>query len=239
MARRRIWSELVPLDVLAETPALEALAARRVQLLFAVQPGQEEGARRVVARCASQGLSVGLWPLLDDADGRWLHPGNAERFEAWVRTLLDAVEGPIDALALDLEGALGGHGGHGLGNTVGRRVLQHPHGGLQALAQPRCPVLDLSGIEHVDAVWERGVDPRGHVGEVDRPGERQLGELGGRTEAQRKGVAEAHLRVGAEPFRVRDRQIGLPQGSFPDPAEVDRADVPELPGLGEPNPGAH
>lgn len=103
MARRRIWSELVPLDVLAETPALEALAARRVQLLFAVQPGQEEGARRVVARCASQGLSVGLWPLLDDADGRWLHPGNAERFEAWVRTLLDAVEGPIDALALDLE----------------------------------------------------------------------------------------------------------------------------------------
>ncbi|MEC7520737.1 MAG: hypothetical protein VYE22_12770 [Myxococcota bacterium] len=102
-ARRRIWSELVPLPALARSSALEALAARGVQLLVAVWPGQEGDARRVVARAAELELSVGLWPQLPDEEGRWLNPGNAAPFEAWTRRLLDAIPEPIDTLALDLE----------------------------------------------------------------------------------------------------------------------------------------
>ena len=106
-SRRRIWSELLPLDALRRDAAtLEALAARSVELLAAVQPGQREDALALVAEASARGLSIGLWPLLADEAGRWLHPGNAGEFEAWIARLLEGLDGrglSIDAVALDLE----------------------------------------------------------------------------------------------------------------------------------------
>ncbi len=104
--RRRIWSELVPLAELSASPALGALARRDIGLLAAVQPGDVEHAVALVERARQLDLSIGLWPLLEDARGRWLHPGNAGAFVGWIETLLDALDRrglSVDTVALDLE----------------------------------------------------------------------------------------------------------------------------------------
>lgn len=106
MLRRRIYSELVPLDELRESPALPELARRGMQLLFAVQPGQLQGALSLLERAAELELSVGVWPLIDDAHGRWLNPRHAHVFESWATQLLDVIEASgarIDTVVLDLE----------------------------------------------------------------------------------------------------------------------------------------
>src|ERR1043165_6751530 len=105
-ARRRIYSELVPLDQLARAPILTALAERKVQLLAAVQPGGRDGALRVVERAREIDLSIGLWPLLPNDRGRWLHSENAAEFARWIDELLLEVDrrGPsIDAPGLPPE----------------------------------------------------------------------------------------------------------------------------------------
>ena len=104
--RRRIYSELVPLDQLARAPILAPLAEREVQLLAAVQPGGRDDALRVVERAREIGLSIGLWPLLPDDRGRWLHSENADEFARWIDELIVEIDRrglSIDALVLDLE----------------------------------------------------------------------------------------------------------------------------------------
>lgn len=100
MGRRRIYSELVPLEELARAPILGELARRKIQLLAAVQPHELELVIALVDRARALELSIGLWPLLSDARGRWLHRGNATEMRAWIDRLLDL---PVDAIVLDLE----------------------------------------------------------------------------------------------------------------------------------------
>jgi hypothetical protein len=89
---------------LLDDSILEVLAARRVQLLLAVQPGPLRPVLRVLDRAESLGLAVGLWPMLHDVDGRWWSARNGDAFLAWVETLLSGVRGrPIETLALDVE----------------------------------------------------------------------------------------------------------------------------------------
>jgi hypothetical protein len=105
-SRRRIYSELVPLDALASAPILTSLAERKVQLLPAVQPGGRDDALRVIERAREIDLSIGLWPLLHDDRGRWLCSENAGEFARWIDELLLEVDRrglTIDALVLDLE----------------------------------------------------------------------------------------------------------------------------------------
>jgi len=99
---RRVYSEHVPLAELVGHRALDALADRSIQLLAAVRPGEEPIAAELVASARARGLSVGLWPMLDDADGRWLNPANERRFEAWVDALVAELPA-IDSLVMDLE----------------------------------------------------------------------------------------------------------------------------------------
>lgn len=101
-----MWSELVPIRELARSPALAELASRGISLLAAVQPSDRDDAVALALRARELGLSIGLWPLLEDAHGRWLHPGNAGLFAAHIEALLGALDrssATIDALALDLE----------------------------------------------------------------------------------------------------------------------------------------
>lgn len=96
----------MPLRELSASPALSALAERGVALLAAVMPGEHEEALALVERAREEGLSIGLWPLLEDARGRWLHPGNAGAFVAHVEELLERLDRrglTVDAVALDLE----------------------------------------------------------------------------------------------------------------------------------------
>ncbi|HJL15296.1 MAG TPA: hypothetical protein RMH99_06560 [Sandaracinaceae bacterium LLY-WYZ-13_1] len=164
--RRRIWSELVPLDELRRSPLLEELARRDVQLLVAVQPGQAEAAVALLERARAVGLCIGLWPLLDDARGRWLNPSNAEPFEAWVVELLEAVDAAgrtVDALALDLEPPIAevrrvSDGRWDAARAWLRRELDEaPHRRLVALGRRR-------GLEVIAAVIPAVVAP-GRAGE--------------------------------------------------------------------------
>ncbi len=105
MKRRRIWSELVPYDELCSKKVLELLRDRGIGMLVAVTPDIADGAPKVVRACRAYGVSVGLWPMLHQAQGRWPSSFNAKAFVAFVDELLaelTAEELP-DELAIDLE----------------------------------------------------------------------------------------------------------------------------------------
>lgn len=166
---RRVYSEGVPLGDLVDAPVLEALRDRSIQLLAAVRPGEEAVAARLVERARAIELSIGLWPMLGDGDGRWLHPDNRERYRDFVDRVL-AAAGPIDTLVLDLEppiaevraivdGRLG----------AARSWLGRPHdvGVHAALARD----LAARGIESFAAV----VPPTLYPGRAGRGWQRALG----------------------------------------------------------------
>ena len=107
--RRRIWSETLPLAALTEPATLALLARFEVELIAAVRPWDLPGIPGLIGACNHAGVSVGLWPMIEDDAGRWASAANAPRFAAFVRQLLDVV--PVGAgvrdLAIDLEPPFG------------------------------------------------------------------------------------------------------------------------------------
>ena len=104
--RRRLWSEMVPYDRIAEASLLADLAARRIDLLVAVTPPSAHGAARLVDSCRAAGVGIGLWPMLDDRHGRWPSAANASRFASFCRELLSSLRAAAalpDEIAIDLE----------------------------------------------------------------------------------------------------------------------------------------
>lgn len=91
-ARRRVWCEtLAPGAALdAGVPAL--LGRYGAGIVLAARPPAHTDRgdlAALVARCRDEGVAAALWPMLDDADGRWLNARNAARFSAYVRDLVD------------------------------------------------------------------------------------------------------------------------------------------------------
>lgn len=126
MGGRRVWCETLPLDALADPALLGALAARDVGLLAAVRPGDLALVPPLLARAAEAGVRVGLWPMLNDAEGRWASAHNAERFCAFAEDAVARAEGSpaLVEVAVDLEPPFG---------IASRLVSRHPHGGGAAL----------------------------------------------------------------------------------------------------------
>lgn len=103
---RRVWCELLSPRDLASANVLDALAARGIALLAAVTPADVDGVTDLVRACRDAGVTVGLWPMLHRADGRWANVRTAPLFAAFVRKLVDSLEAASsmpDELALDLE----------------------------------------------------------------------------------------------------------------------------------------
>jgi hypothetical protein len=151
-ARRRLWSETVPYDDVAERSILADLAARRVDLLVAVTPPTAGQAARLVDCCRAAGVGIALWPMVDDRHGRWPSAANADRFVGFCRELVaslrDAAALP-DEIAIDLEPPI--QRARGLLAGSPRALLQLPsQGGMRALAEL---VLEL----HRDALRVTGV----------------------------------------------------------------------------------
>ncbi|MBK8694386.1 MAG: hypothetical protein IPN17_19410 [Deltaproteobacteria bacterium] len=107
--RRRIWSETLPFTALTEPATLALLARFRVELIAAVRPWDLPALPGLLGACNDAGVSVGLWPMIEDADGRWASASNAPRFTAFARRLLDALppEALVRDLAIDLEPPFG------------------------------------------------------------------------------------------------------------------------------------
>jgi hypothetical protein len=80
MPRRRIWCETVPADTLAAPTTVELLRRYGVDPILAVWPTTVSSGHAAARRFADAGLRPALWPMLADADGRWLGAGNAALF---------------------------------------------------------------------------------------------------------------------------------------------------------------
>lgn len=101
MQRRRIWCETVPPGELG-APATVALLRRfAITPIVAVWPHTALAAGPVCARYAGEGIPVVVWPMLADADGRWVSAGNVGAFSSFVERLCDELA--PGEIVLDLE----------------------------------------------------------------------------------------------------------------------------------------
>ncbi|WP_437909476.1 hypothetical protein WME95_17280 [Sorangium sp. So ce327] len=156
--RRRIWSELLPLEVVRAPGTLALLRRYALELSIAVRPETAAGLPDLVAACADAGVSVAVWPMIADEDGRWASAGNAAAFGAFVARLLDALdarrlaatevvfdlEPPIEAVRRALAG--------------GRGALDLLGGGPRgARGSPRWDEAQRAYTELAGAVHARGV----------------------------------------------------------------------------------
>ena len=105
LVRRRIWSEMLSPEDLIRDETLAPLAERGIEMLAAVFPRTAGAAGEMVLACRRHGIRAGLWPMLDDVQGRWANAANAEPFAAFVRGLLRDLGETArpDVVALDLE----------------------------------------------------------------------------------------------------------------------------------------
>ena len=102
--RRRIYSEDLPLTELARDEILAPLSARGIELVVAVRPTSLAELPRVLA--AARGMTVTVWPMLADADGRWASAATADAFAGFARAVVDFTDAariPIGELLVDLE----------------------------------------------------------------------------------------------------------------------------------------
>ena len=84
-------------------PALPLLARRGVALILAVRPWQLGELGDVLARAAAAGVEVAVWPMLADADGRWVSVASAPAWIAFADEVLARAGVPVAELVLDLE----------------------------------------------------------------------------------------------------------------------------------------
>jgi len=98
--RRRVWCETLPHG---EVAALGPLLAReRIDLLLAVRPAQLDGLDALVRELRDTGVFVGLWPMLDDADGRWASVASCAKFVAFTDEVVRRAPS-ADEIVIDLE----------------------------------------------------------------------------------------------------------------------------------------
>ncbi|NOY91637.1 MAG: hypothetical protein GXP55_10590 [Deltaproteobacteria bacterium] len=96
----RLYSEHVPLGEI-DAPLLRGLRAYGVELAVAAFAGHEDEYHALARRAQRAQVPLVVWPLLDDARGRWPSGGNVAAFREHV---LDFIEGLAPGtLLFDLE----------------------------------------------------------------------------------------------------------------------------------------
>lgn len=101
-ATRRIWSEFVPYEQLCSRELLRLLQPRQLQILVAVTPARIAGLPKLVATYRDAGIDLGLWPMIDDEDGRWGSTFNAQLYSDFVMRVAELAQ-PGSTIAIDLE----------------------------------------------------------------------------------------------------------------------------------------
>ncbi len=105
----RIYSEMLPYDALVRPRTLELLRRYGLDVVLAVRPWQLEPLGRVVRTLADAGVSLSIWPMLADEEGRWANGANASSFARFLGALLKTFDaGPCAPceILFDLEPAL-------------------------------------------------------------------------------------------------------------------------------------
>lgn len=107
MRRRRIWSETVPYATLTSARAMGLLRRYDLGVTIAVRPDTVGALPETLARLVGEGISVAVWPMLDDADGRWANAKNHATFAAFARKVAQASAGTrVSEVVVDLEPAI-------------------------------------------------------------------------------------------------------------------------------------
>lgn len=142
-----VFTEFLSLDDLLAAETLALLADAGVLVYVAMPPARAGRADEVVGRLREAGARVGLWPLLDEADGYWPNVWNGERFAASCRELLERLERidlVPDELLIDLEPPFD------VAKQVLRLRLPRPRrfdpGGAAALARLTADVAELCPV---------------------------------------------------------------------------------------------
>jgi hypothetical protein len=101
LPRRRVWCETVPAAVLAAPATARLLGRYAIDPILAVWPATIAEAGLAARSFRDAGLRPAIWPMLADADGRWIGAGNADLFCAFA----ERVAGDLQAaeIVLDLE----------------------------------------------------------------------------------------------------------------------------------------
>jgi hypothetical protein len=101
--RYRIWCEDLDYARLEDRKLLSALRDRNVSLLVSVKPHQLSTVSLMVRTCRRAGVSVGLWPMLENRAGRWVNNRTMGSFVEFARALLQVLDEPPQVLVVDLE----------------------------------------------------------------------------------------------------------------------------------------
>ena len=104
--RRRVWCETLPYEALASREVCDLLARYDLEVLVAVTPALRSGAARVFRTLADRGIHAAVWPMIDDAEGRWASSATLTTYVAFVDDLtaeLARANVTVDEVAIDLE----------------------------------------------------------------------------------------------------------------------------------------
>lgn len=103
--RRRLWCETLPYEELTSPRVLGLLGRYGVEVMVAVRPWHVAEIGEVVRRLEGAGVGAALWPMIEDAHGRWASARSATAFIGFVDELLAAVPEARE-VAIDLEPAI-------------------------------------------------------------------------------------------------------------------------------------
>jgi hypothetical protein len=80
MSTRRVYSETLPYEELVRPRTLGLLARYELELVLAVRPWDLAKLPRVAKALGDIGVSLSIWPMLSDEQGRWANMHNASSF---------------------------------------------------------------------------------------------------------------------------------------------------------------
>src|SRR4051794_8458841 len=92
MLERRVYSEMLAYEDLLRPRALGLLRRYSLELVLAVRPWDLAALPRVAVTLRDHGISLSIWPMLADEDGRWAGVDNAARFARLALSTCDALE---------------------------------------------------------------------------------------------------------------------------------------------------
>jgi hypothetical protein len=100
----RIYSETLPWTTLVQPETLALVARYDLELVLAVRPWDLEMLPDTARAIADAGISLSVWPMLEDTHGRWINVQNAHEFRTFVLKILETLEPALPRdLMFDLE----------------------------------------------------------------------------------------------------------------------------------------
>lgn len=87
LVRRRIYSETLAWDALLCADVLDLLQHYSLELVAAVRPWEMDSLALLLEKTRARGIPTCVWPMLSDADGRWVSSTNGHVFERFAESL--------------------------------------------------------------------------------------------------------------------------------------------------------